>query len=93
MNTIIYSEAKEEAGRLSRMLKRDVEVAPVTCTCDYSKDCGTCGGEGLYYELRYSFCNHVVHDSNDDECDANDCVHREYKSFVETSLAMEAVTR
>jgi hypothetical protein len=81
MNTISFGEAKEEAERLSRMLKRDVEVAPVTCDCDYSDACGKCGGEGLYYELRFAFCNHVVQDSNNDECEASDCQWREYQAF------------
>jgi hypothetical protein len=78
---INYADAKEESERLSRMLKRDVEVAPVTCGCDYFQGCYACAGSGIYHELRYVFCDHVVEDSNDDECDANDCVHREYLAF------------
>lgn len=77
MNYLLYSEAREEAERLSRVLNRSVEVAAVTCYCDYSKLCMRCGGEGLYHELRYGFCNHLVHDGNDDECDLNFCRERE----------------
>ena len=77
MNSIIYSEVREEAERLSRVLNRSVEVAPVNCDCDYSKLCLRCGGEGLYYELRYSSCGHLVQDDNDDECDLSFCREQE----------------
>lgn len=49
---VIYSEAKEEAERLSRVLQRDIEAARTDCDCDYDRMCGKCGGEGTYYELR-----------------------------------------
>jgi len=88
MNTVSYSEAKQEADRLSRMLSRDVEPAPVNCSCDYSKACGKCGGEGLFYELRYASCNHVVQDS-DEECESGDCAHKEYLSFVQREAELE----
>jgi hypothetical protein len=77
-----YSQAKEEADRLSRMLKRDVEPAPLNCDCDYWPACPNCEGGGTKYELRYAFCNHLVTDS-DEECQIGDCVHREYLATVQ----------
>jgi len=90
MTITLYSEAKEEAERLSRMLKRDVEPAPVNCDCDYFKGCYVCAGSGTYYELRYAFCDHIVHDGNDDECDEADCEHREYLAFCKREEELEA---
>jgi hypothetical protein len=90
MTITLYSEAKDEADRLSRMLKRDVEVAAVNCDCDYSKGCYACAGSGRYFELRFGFCNHVVQDSNNDECDEADCVHLEYLAFCKRE-ELEAV--
>lgn len=75
-------EAKDEADRLSRVLKRNVEVAHVSCPCDYSKDCYCCAGSGTYYELRYAFCNHVVQEGDDLECAANDCESREREASM-----------
>ena len=78
MNTIVnYSEAREEAEHLSRVLRRDVEVAPVNCDCDFSELCMRCAGSGIYYELRFGFCNHLVGDATEDECDLNYCREQE----------------
>lgn len=78
MNSIVnYSEAREEAERLSRNLRRSVEVAPVNCTCDYSKLCLLCAGSGLYYQLVFTFCGHLVGDGEEDECWANHCREQE----------------
>lgn len=84
-----YSDAKAEAERLSCVLKRDVEVITDTC-CDFDKSCGACGGQGYVYVLVYS-CGHVVPDGDDLECEAADCVHREYLASVEREEELEAV--
>jgi hypothetical protein len=86
-----YSEAKEDARRLTKVTGRDVEVVTVHC-CDYDKSCA-CGGEGIYYELRYAFCGHTVQDSDDIECRDADCVHREYEAFCQREEELESVTR
>lgn len=80
-----YSEAKEEADRLSRVTRRNVEVTSINCDCDYSKRCGKCAGEGVYYELVYGFCDHAVKDDDRDEfeCRESDCAEREGASFVD----------
>jgi hypothetical protein len=89
-----YSQAKEEADRLSRMLKRDIEPAPVNCQCDYFEGCYLCAGSGTYYELRFAFCNHIVADGPDVECSENDCEHREYVAFVQREKEeLEAVNQ
>lgn len=90
---IRHAEAKEDAERLSRNLKRDVEAVHENCDCDYDKNCGKCGSKGYYYELRYVFCRHLVTDS-DEECETNDCRWAEYKSFCkadEEREGMEAI--
>lgn len=77
-DTIVnLNEAKEEAQRLSRVLRRSVEVAPVNHDCDYSKNCGVCAGEGIFYELRFGFCDHAVGDAEETECIENFCRERE----------------
>ena len=90
MNSIVnYSEARDEAERLSRMLQRVVEVKPEMC-CDFDKSCGTCGGQGYVYSLVYS-CGHVVPDGDDLECEAGDCVHKEYLASIEREERLEAI--
>lgn len=91
MSTAIinYGEARDEAERLSRTLKRDVEVKSEMC-CDFDKSCGTCGGQGYVYALVYS-CGHVVSDGPDEECRLGDCEWREYQASVEREEALEAV--
>lgn len=75
---IDYPEAKQEAERLKKMIGRDVEVDSINCDCDYTKSCYLCAGNGLYYELRYAFCNHVVRDDDrDEECAEFNCRERE----------------
>ena len=74
---INFLEAREEATRLSKMLKREVEVKAFDCDCDYSRNCGVCAGQGTHYELVYRSCDHLVNDDNDDECDQNFCRERE----------------
>lgn len=74
-----YTEAKDEAERLSRVTNRNVEVTSINCDCNYSRNCGRCAGEGLYYELVYGFCDHRVKDDDRDEleCRDRDCAERE----------------
>lgn len=80
---INYSEAKEEAERLSRMLKRNVEVKAFDCDCDYHKNCGTCAGSGTYYQLVYAFCDHLLSDDDrDEQCYENYCAERERVAAV-----------
>lgn len=89
MNSIVnYSEARDEAERLSRMLKRDVDVKPEMC-CDFDKSCGSCGGQGYVYALVYSSCGHVVPDGDDEECEAGDCVHKSYLADVDREERLE----
>jgi hypothetical protein len=85
-----YSEAREDARRLTKALKRDVEVATVRC-CEYDPSC-SCGGEGVTHELRYTFCQHVVQDDprEESDCRDNDCEHKEYKAFCERTNKTEA---
>lgn len=90
MNFINYGEAKDEAERLSRMLKRDVEVKPDMC-CDFDKSCGTCGGQGYVYVLVYGSCNHIVPDGPDVECEEQDCRHKEYAASVEREELAEVL--
>lgn len=75
---INFIEAQDEAKQLSRNLRRDVEVKPVDCDCDYSKLCYRCAGNGVYYELVFSFCGHpVAGDDRCEECFENFCAERE----------------
>ena len=79
---IKFSEAQEEAIRLTRMLKRSVEVKPVNCDCDYCRHCYMCAGSGIWYELVYSFCSHPVKDDDRDEiCFEENCLERERDSL------------
>lgn len=66
--TILIHEARDEADRLSKVLGQEIEVAPITCTCDYSKLCYRCGGEGIYYEPVYKTCSHTVKETDYDGC-------------------------
>ena len=84
-----FIQAQEDARRLTKVTGRNVEVATVNCDCDYHKNCGKCGGEGLYYELRYAFCSHEVQDGPDITCEENDCAHREYKAFCKRTELVE----
>lgn len=93
MNSINYSEAREDARRLTKITGRDVEPKPVTCDCDYSKNCGKCAGEGLYYEPVFTSCGHVVSDGQNVVCDESDCAHSGYLASVEREEQLEAVTR
>lgn len=79
---INYSEAREEADRLSRTQHRRVEPALVACACDYSPACYACAGEGSYHDLVYSFCKHSVGDGEQIECDANDCARKEREASM-----------
>lgn len=72
-----YSEAKEEATRLTRMLGRDIEVAAEQCRCDEWQYCSKCGGTGTEYVLRYAFCDHIVSDGPDTNCVDEACAERE----------------
>lgn len=74
---INYIEAKEESERLSRVISRAVEVKAIDCPCDYNKNCGVCGGSGTHYEPVYAFCDHLVPDGRDLECEENFCAERE----------------
>lgn len=74
---ILYSEALQEAERMKKVTSREVEVKAVNCECDYSKLCYLCAGSGTFYELVYAFCDHVVSDGPDLECEENDCEVRE----------------
>lgn len=74
---ILYSEALQEAERMKKVTGREVEVKAVNCECDYSKLCYLCAGSGTFYELVYAFCDHVVSDGPDLECEENDCEVRE----------------
>lgn len=85
--TVNYSEAKQEAERLSRTLSRDVEVVPVNC-CNTTTSCGKCDN-GLYYELRFVSCQHPVTDS-DELCEKSDCAWREYQAFCKRTSESEA---
>jgi hypothetical protein len=72
-----YTEAKEEAERLSRMIGRSIEVAAEQCACDHWPACSKCLGSGTEYMLRYGFCDHVVQDGPDLECETAGCAERE----------------
>jgi hypothetical protein len=87
-----YPQAREESERLSRMLNRDVEPAPVTCNCDYFQGCYLCQGSGLYYQLVYAFCGHTVQDGDDLECQEADCKHKEYLASVQKEEELETVS-
>lgn len=91
MDSILnYADAREEAERLSRMLKRDVEVKSDMC-CDFDESCGTCGGQGYVYVLVYSSCGHLVPDGPDVECEENDCEHKSYLADVEREELAEVL--
>lgn len=83
---INFTEAQEEAGRLTKVTGRDVEVSSMNCGCDYSKNCGTSAGEGLYYQLVYASCGHVVPDGDDLECAANGCAALEQLSAGQSDV-------
>lgn len=78
--TINFSEAQEDARRLTKVTGRDVEVKSITCR-DFDKNC-ECGGQGLVYGLVYGFCGHEVQDGDDLECAESDCEHKEYLAAV-----------
>lgn len=89
---ISFSEAQEDARRLTKATSRSVEVKTEIC-CDFDKTCGTCGGQGYVYVLVYGSCGHVVPDGPDVECFQGDCEHKEYLASVARDEEMEAVTR
>lgn len=83
MNYIInFTEAQDEARRLSKVLKRGVEVNAVDCTCDYSRECFICGGSGTWYDLVFGFCSHSVGDGEQVECDQAGCAEREREAAL-----------
>lgn len=71
-----FSEARDEARRLTRVHGRDVEPKHVNCECDYSKTCYMCGGQGYFYELVFADCDHKVGDGELIECHADGCLDR-----------------
>jgi hypothetical protein len=72
------TEANNEAEFLTKQSGRLIRAAFVGCECEYDRDCGKCYGEGGYYQMVYSFCNHVVQESEDSESCVNDfCIERE----------------
>lgn len=70
-----YSEAKDEARRLTKVHGREVEVKSANCSCDYSKDCGKCAAQGYYFELVFASCDHLADDSG--ICEQEFCAERE----------------
>ena len=76
-HTIRFTEAQDDARHLTKVTGRDVEAQQINCTCDYSKLCLRCGGQGYYYKSIYSSCSHIVNEDNDDECDLNYCREQE----------------
>lgn len=77
-----FTEARDEARRLTKVTGRDVEAVTVACDCDYSKACYLCAGSGTFYEPRFAFCNHLVSDGDDVQCDANDCARKEREASM-----------
>ena len=76
------NEALEEARRLTKVRGRDVEAKAIDCTCDYSAECFYCAASGTYYVLVFAFCNHLVGDCDDVQCDANDCARKEREASM-----------
>lgn len=76
------NEARDEARRLSKALKRHVEAKAVDCDCDFSPACYQCAASGTYYKLVYSFCQHSVQDADDLECDQAECAEREREAAL-----------
>lgn len=72
-----FTEARDEARRLTKVLGRDVEAKAINCDCDYSRDCFICGGSGIWYDLVFAFCDHSVGDGEQVECEAGGCSERE----------------
>lgn len=91
METINFNEAKEDARRLTKVTKREVEVKPVSCDCDYDKSCGRCAGDGTYFQLVYGSCDHVVQDGPDETCESQDCAHKEYLKSIEREEQLEVI--
>lgn len=77
-----FTEARDEARRLSKVLNRDVEAKAIVCDCDFSRDCFICGGSGTWYDLVFASCDHSVGDGEQVECDANDCARREREASM-----------
>lgn len=88
---INFSEARKDAERLSRTLNRDVEAVHEDCDCDHDNSCAKCGGQNYFYVLRYAFCNHLVQDGPDLECEESDCQWNEYKTMVKRDNEREAM--
>lgn len=89
MAIVNLSEARDEARRLTKIHGRDVEVKPVEC-CYFDKTCA-CGGSGLRYTLVFGFCEHDAESEPHSECEAGDCVHREYLASVRREELTDAL--
>jgi hypothetical protein len=87
-NIVVFKEAQEEAGHLSKVTGRSVEVVPRDCDCDRPQLCMKCD-RGTRYEFIYSFCSHPVNEDGEDSeiCFENYCREQER---VRAELAMEA---
>ena len=80
-------EARDEARRLTKVHKRNVEVKAVEC-CDFDKS-HECGGAGFQYQLVFT-CGHDAEEENGD-CERSDCVHLEYLESVRREQELEMV--
>lgn len=79
-----YAQALEESQRLSKMIKREIEPRQVQCSCGGEWEaCPTCAGDGWIWNLYFTFCDHVVPDGPDVECEDNDCETRERIAGIE----------
>jgi hypothetical protein len=84
-----HAEAKEEAERLSRMIGRSIEVDAEQCACDHWPACSKCLGSGTEYMLRYGFCDHVVQDGPDLECEETMCAERELAAVMSETVHLD----
>lgn len=74
---INYSEARQEAIRLTKTLGREVIVKRVDCNCDALR-CYRCGGQSFTFECVFRSCGHSV--EVEDSCDqfvSDECLSRE----------------
>lgn len=78
-----YTEAQEDQERLAKQLNRDIEIRPTQCRCcgDW-KFCPSCEGRGLYFDLYFKFCDHLVGDADQIACEDDDCAERERLSVL-----------
>jgi hypothetical protein len=87
---INYSEAQDEARRLTKVSGREVEVTAIDCNCDYSKRCYLCAGSGTHYELVYALCSHLVKDDDrDEEYQKLGCLERELDAEREKEISFQ----